>query len=158
MPRVKDTSHGFYRRLLIIPFNRMFPPDEADKNLTAALLKELNGIFAWALRGLDRLYQNDGFMDSRTTREALQEYQRMNNPVVAFVEDKCDLDPEGYTSKELLYSEYREYTKDYGYAAASQNTFFRELYAVFPALKAARIGPRDHREHHIAGINLVKSI
>ena len=48
LPRVRDRSHGFYRRLLIIPFNKRFEGVKADRQLKHKLKKELDGIFLWA--------------------------------------------------------------------------------------------------------------
>jgi len=158
MPRIKDTSHGFYRRLLIVPFNRVFTEKEQDRQLRHKLIAEVNGIFQWALRGLDRLYDNDGFTEPQVVREALAAYQRANNPVVAFVEDRCNLDTEFSTSKDTLYETYKGYCEDYGFKPGSLSTFFRELYAQYPALVAARPRTETGREHTVDGIVLVKNI
>jgi putative DNA primase/helicase len=158
MPRVRDTSYGFYRRLLMVPFNRTFEGTDADRELSKKLMAELDGIFLWALRGLDRLIEHDSFIQPSTVSDMLSEYRRQNNPLVAFVEDSCKLNPEAATGKDLLYSEYKQYTNEYGYASASKETFFKELYSAYPELKTARIGPRDDRERVIEGIQVVKTI
>ena len=158
MPRVKDTSYGFYRRLLMVSFNRMFEGDEADRELSKKLLTELDGIFLWALKGLDRLYQNNSFVEPASVKKAVDDYKRVNNPLVAFVEDTCELDPEANTGKDTLYSEYKKYTENYGYAAGSKDTFFKELYAAYPELKAARLGPRGDRERTVEGVKVVRRI
>jgi putative DNA primase/helicase len=158
MPRIKDTSHGFYRRLLILPFNRMFRKEEQDRQLRHKLVAEVDGIFQWALRGLDRLYDNDGFTEPQVVREALADYQRANNPLVAFVEDCCSLDTEFSTSKDTLYEKYKDYCDNYGFKAGSIGTFFKELYAQYPSLVSARPRTETGREHTVEGIVLVKNI
>lgn len=158
MPRIKDTSHGFYRRLLILPFNRVFGKGQQDRQLSRKLVAEANGIFQWTLRGLERLYDSDGFTEPQVVREALADYQRANNPLVAFVGDRCSLDTEFSTSKDTLYEKYKEYCENYGYKAGSSNTFFRELYAQYPALVSSRPRTESGREHTIEGIVLVKRI
>jgi len=158
VPRVKDTSHAFYRRLLIVPFNRVFEPHEQDKELQKKLVAEADGVFLWALRGLDRLYDNDCFTEPKVVREALDEYRRENNPVVAFVEDCCNLDTEFSTSKNTLYEEYKNYCDTYGFKAASVSTFFKELYGAYLSLKAVRPRTDEGREQVIEGIVVVKRI
>lgn len=158
VPRIKDTSHAFYRRLLIQPFNRVFEPHEQDKQLQKKLIAEADGIFVWALRGLDRLYDNDAFTEPQVVREALDEYRRENNPVVAFVQDKCNLDTEFSTGKSFLYEEYKKYCDTYGFKAASLSTFFKELYGAYPGLKATRPRTDEGREQVIEGIVVVKNI
>lgn len=158
MPRIKDTSHGFYRRLLIVPFNSVFTEKEQDRQLRHKLIAEVDGIFQWALRGLDRLYDNDAFTEPQVVREALAAYQRANNPVVAFVEDCCNLDTEFATTKDTLYEAYKGYCEDYGFKPGSLSTFFRELYAQYPSLVSARPRTETGREHTVEGIVLVKTI
>ena len=158
LPRVKDTSHGYYRRLLIVPFNRTFDGDNADRELSSKLLTELDGIFLWALQGLNRLYEKETFTEPPQVSKMLEEYKRANNPLVAFVEDSCELDMYATTSKEKIYEEYKAYAENYGYVAMSANIFFRELYAAFPDVKATRLGSRGHRENHVQGIRVVRTL
>ena len=58
---VTDQSHGFFRRCVVIPFNKRYvdsheaiSENEAykDKNLKSKLLSETEGILVWALKGL----------------------------------------------------------------------------------------------------------
>ncbi len=158
LPRVKDTSLGYYRRLLIVPFNRIFTPAEQDKQLRQKLITEADGIFAWCLEGLDRLYDNDGFAEPQAVRDAIAQYKRANNPVVAFVEDTCRLDPAVYTAKNVLYGAYKQYCEDFGFRAASVSTFYRELYASFDRLSSVR--PRDGagRGYMVEGIEVMKNV
>ncbi len=158
MPQVKDTSHGFYRRLILVPFNRKFDGDDADKRLSDKLLAELDGIFLWALEGLDRLYRNDGFTEPQSSRKRLAGYKRANNPLVAFVEDCCKLDLDANSKKDDLYKAFKDYCTEYGYPLASENEFFKELYAAYTTLKAARLGPREMRDHYVKGIKVVETL
>lgn len=158
MPRVKDTSHGFYRRLLLVPFNRVFEGEEQDRQLRQKLVEEVDGIFQWALRGLDRLYCSDGFTEPKVVRKTLAEYRRANNPVVAFVEDCCKLDPHISTGKNTLYEQYKKYCDEYGFRAASASTFFKELYAAYSKLESARPRIDRGRENVVEGIVLVKHV
>jgi putative DNA primase/helicase len=152
IPQVKDNSYGFYRRFVIVPFNRSFKGKQADKQLASKLLTELDGIFLWALEGLDRLCQNDEFTQPTIGKEMIRDYQRANNTIVAFVEDCCELDPEASTEKQDLYMAYKQYCADYGYSALADISFFKELYAQYPKLEPVRLGPRTARQHHVKGI------
>ena len=158
LPRVRDHSHAFYRRLIITPFNRRFEGDEADLYLGQKLLEELDGVFLWALRGLDRLRQQGHFTESEQADNALADYRRFNNPLVAFIEDCCDFDPDVSTRKDIIYGEYKQYMEENGYYAAGKETFFRELYAMRPELEAARIRQKGQREQVVFGITVVKYI
>ena len=59
MPPMPDKSYGFWRRQIIIEFDVTIPEKERDKALAAKLQPEYPGIFQWALRGLERLRNNN---------------------------------------------------------------------------------------------------
>ena len=157
MPQVKDTSHGFYRRLLLVPFNRKFEGPDADKDLLSTVMRELDGIFLWSLEGLARPYGNDGFTDPQISKNMMAEYKRANNTVVAFIEDCCIIDPNASIKKEDLYKKFNEYCNGYGYAASTENTFFKELYAACPIVNSVRLGSKLSREQYVKGIKLASN-
>ena len=57
-PKVTDLSHGFLRRLVIIPFRRIFKTDANSRYDREELLKELPGVFNFAVEGLQRLKEH----------------------------------------------------------------------------------------------------
>jgi P4 family phage/plasmid primase-like protien len=59
LPILSDSSLGFERRLIILPFNQTFTPDEQDKDLSKKLTAELQGILNWTMAGLQRLMDNN---------------------------------------------------------------------------------------------------
>jgi putative DNA primase/helicase len=157
MPRVLDNSDGFFRRLLPVAFKRQFlegDPDY-DPDLEEKLEGELSGIFEWAILGLHRLWRQRGFTDSEETRKLLMGYKRMNNPVLAFVEDQCLLGEACQIQKEELYKHYRSYCGINGYQPLTRDNFFRELYAAINSIRRYR--PRvesGEREHWLKGIQI----
>ena len=58
VPRLRDTSNGFRRRLTVIPFSRQFSPSEADRELFGRIKAiEMPGVLNRALAGLQRVVQ-----------------------------------------------------------------------------------------------------
>jgi phage/plasmid-associated DNA primase len=84
----------------------------------------------------------------------LKQYQFQNNPVQAFVDEWCVLDPEGITTKEALYGAYSSYTRKFGYDSLSLIAFFRDLHRTLPEIKNSRIGPKDGRKYAVKGIRV----
>jgi putative DNA primase/helicase len=85
LPSVNDKSHGFFRRLVILPFHRVFSAKEADKKLIDKLIPELPGIFNFAIEGLKRLIENDfNFSNAEKIIEAILGYKSEQNPVIPF--------------------------------------------------------------------------
>ncbi len=89
LPAVVDTSGGFWRRVMVIPFNRSFERHERILNLSEQLHDELPGIFNWAMAGLQRLRNNGGFSIPQQVADQTAEYQHESNIVQLFVEDEC---------------------------------------------------------------------
>lgn len=86
MPRIKDTSHGFRRRVCLVTFDKVFKPEEQNKNLSNELEAELSGILNFALEGLRRLQKNDfNFTEPSKCKEVLDMYFDYNDPLTVFV-------------------------------------------------------------------------
>lgn len=92
LPYSRDKSHGLYRRMFIIPFNRRFEGKDADKHLNEKLLTELPGILNWALKGLVRLRQNDyEFTNSSIINSAVNSYIEDQNPIHLFISETVSI-------------------------------------------------------------------
>ncbi|MCH1962328.1 phage/plasmid primase, P4 family [Clostridium perfringens] len=88
-----DRTEGFYRRLIIVPFNRQIEKSKIDKALKYKFQREKEGILNWALEGLKRLYENNfEFSENELTDGVKKEYKRENNNVISFVEECCEID------------------------------------------------------------------
>jgi putative DNA primase/helicase len=151
LPRVLDNSYGFFRRILPVRFKRQFITD-ADPRLSDKLKDELSGIFYWAIIGLHRLWTQEGFTDCDETRSLMMEYNRFNNPVLCFIEDKCEVGENCNISKTDLYDNYRSYCSEGGYIAKNREGFFKELYSALSNLKTYRPRKNGLRQYRISGI------
>jgi putative DNA primase/helicase len=127
MPRVDDKTSAFFRRLIILRFNRQFSDVEQNKNLKQELKSELDGIFLWALEGLNRLEERKNFNNPKSVANELEEYRKENNNVLVFVEDACLRSPEKSMAKNDIYSEYNLWCKENGFRSLSKIKFGKEL-------------------------------
>lgn len=157
MARVKDTSDGLYRRLLPVKFKQQFMEGDpkTDPFLEEKLLAELSEIFLWSLVGLQRLLKNRRFTTCEETVNLMMDYKRLNNPVLCFVQDECQLKEAAKTKKDEVFKRYEKYCTDNKYRPYSRENFFRELYAAYDTIKQFR--PRKNnpsREPYIRGIKL----
>jgi phage/plasmid primase, P4 family, C-terminal domain len=139
MPRVGDKSEGYYRRLLILPFNRQFNKEERDHKLKYKIASsELDGIFLWALNGLKRLRNRGYFEESASMLNVKDEYRKENNNVIIFIEEMCVLDAHDDISKDDLYQAYNNWCLDSGYRSLSKITFGRELIRQYASVNKGR--------------------
>ena len=85
VPDSMDVTNGYFRKLMIVPFQRTFEPDERNVNLTNELLEEIPGILNWAIIGLKRLRENQyQFSESQAIKQFHQAYYSEQNPVNEF--------------------------------------------------------------------------
>lgn len=140
-----DKSEGFYRRLIITPFNRSVPEDERNPYLLDELRAEADGIFMFALAGLKRLMKNNyQFSVAQTNIDALRQYREESDSVLSFVKDCCELKPDKAIGSTELYHIYRAYCEESGMKAYAQKTFVQQLTVAFPDITRAKdtIGKR----------------
>lgn len=93
LPDTRDTSDGYFRRVLIIPFYNVFTDEKDDKEIVDKLLNELEGILVLALEGLERLINNNfNLTQSEMVNDILNQYKSEQNPMLEFFQDKivCD--------------------------------------------------------------------
>ena len=84
-----DRSDGFYRRQLVLTTKEK-PVDRADDpNLAEKMKAESEGIFLWALEGLQRLVTNNfKFTESDRIRANREAVKRDNNNIFDFMESE----------------------------------------------------------------------
>ncbi len=105
-PVVRDDSHGFWRRVRMVPFRRTFPP---DGGLRGALLAERAGILRWLVEGC-LAWQRDGLGLPDAVRDATDTYQAESDPIREFVDTVCDTsDPLAETAAADLFTAYLEW-------------------------------------------------
>ncbi|HWQ52150.1 MAG TPA: phage/plasmid primase, P4 family [Bryobacteraceae bacterium] len=144
-PLVRDDSHGFWRRVRLIPFLNRFqdtgdPSDVgdrsgtpnarvggADKDLFRKLRSELPGILAWAVRGCIE-WQKRGLGVPPAIREATKSYREEMDSLTEFLEECCILDPDGQVSAHDLWREFAVWAKEKG-ESLDRRTFSARLQA-----------------------------
>ncbi|HFE9682766.1 TPA: phage/plasmid primase, P4 family [Clostridium perfringens] len=132
-----DRTEGFYRRLIIVPFNRQIEKNKIDKALKYKFQREKEGILNWALEGLKRLYENNfEFSENELTDDVKKEYKRENNNVISFVEECCEIDSLFSCSRIEIYESYKEFCGEAGLKALSQIKFNKELECNFNVTRA----------------------
>lgn len=116
LPDTTDITHGYFRKIMIIPFNKKFEGDEKDVHLFEKIRKdEMPGILNWAIEGLKRLKSNDyKFTESSAINKLLKRYQEEQNPVIRFVEDMFVVDEESKISRKDIISKYYTWISQQG--------------------------------------------
>lgn len=133
LPKTKDNSAGWWNRWIFLGFNKRFllKPEYyerknnntlkpyhrlADTNLINKLTtsKELSGVLNWALEGLQRLINNDGFFYTDSAKIVRKTWERHTSTVISFSQDHIEktCNPDDYIETEELYEKYLVYCRD----------------------------------------------
>lgn len=107
LPNTSDNSYGFYRRLVIVPFNKTIKSEDRDVNLIPKLLGEIEGILQWSMMGLERLVENNyQFTNSSEVSRVINQYKEEQDPVYLFYKDKLIYKVGARTNKKKILESY----------------------------------------------------
>ncbi len=111
LPRTPRKGLEFYRRWIYIEFNKVIDQENIRPGLEEELIKEIDGVFVWAVDGLRRLIKNNGFKSYPYSKHDIKKlWERHSNSVDAFIEDEIELTDEFRSiTKREVYSRYKKY-------------------------------------------------
>ncbi len=113
IPNLKDLSPGMLSRPIIVPFLKNIKEGIQDHGIKKKLFTELSGIFNFALKGWERLEEQNQFTYSEKSVAALEAIKEESCNVFQWVKHyiKCTDDREQIRSVTQLYTCYREREK-----------------------------------------------
>ena len=153
LPRFGDTSLGIWRRMLLVPFEYVVPPDKIDVDLKKQLTAELPGILLWALEGAARLHQNERFTFSAKCQQANASHRATCFPVYAFLHECTE--QTGIVKTRDLWAVYRRWCKAFGLTKPKpMHTFVRDVIGFMPSIQFPRVKHGMAGEIELAGLSL----
>lgn len=130
LPAVKDKSLFASDRVRVIEFNRHFTDAEQDKGLKDYFESQeaMKGIFTWLVAGYFK-YRRFGLKMSDSMKAVVRQYEKDNDLVLQYFEEKCQTVTEGSTKAKTLYDNYKIWCKSNGYYVCSMKKFNAEVTA-----------------------------
>lgn len=130
LPSVKDKSLFASDRVRVIEFNRHFTDAEQDKGLKDYFEspEAMKGIFTWLVAGCMK-YKRFGLRMCDRMKAVIRQYEKDNDLVLQFLEEKAERQAEGHTKAKALYDTYKIWCKSNGYYVCSMKKFNAELTA-----------------------------
>lgn len=91
LPEIKGCDHGIVRRIVVVPFDKLFKDADRDKHIMDKLKPELAGIFAWIVEGAMG-YLKNGIPNCKAVKDATERYLQDVDLVENFLSDDCICD------------------------------------------------------------------
>lgn len=130
LPAVKDKSLFASDRVRVIEFNRHFTDAEQDKGLKDYFEspEAMRGIFTWLIAGYFK-YRRFGLRMNDNMKAVVKQYERDNDLVLQFLEEKCEQKDDAITKAKTLFDTYKIWCKSNGYYVCSMKKFNAEVTA-----------------------------
>jgi putative DNA primase/helicase len=125
LPRAENVM-GFFRRLIILPYNVTIQKNEIDRQLTQKLRTELAGILNWVLAYLPGFMKGSDFVYCEECEKALEEYKLQSDNVRLFVQMHCEESPYSQ-SGDNIFKSYRTFCSESGLQSLGKTKFYKRL-------------------------------
>ncbi|HEX9413039.1 MAG TPA: phage/plasmid primase, P4 family, partial [Ktedonobacterales bacterium] len=114
-PRTGETTHAFWRRVRLIPFdlNLQDHPERKDKKLPSKLRGEAPGILARLVRGC-LAWQKDGLEPPQCVLDATKAYRSDMDIIALWLDERCELGAQNEAKASTLYADYAQWMEDGG--------------------------------------------
>lgn len=133
LPGTSDHTHGFWRRLLVLQFNREFGEGEQEPELAKRIIDtELPGIVSWFLLGAQRVLAQGGYTIPPSSAKAVHKWRTSADQVRAFVEACTSALGPSHEARdgvpaEMLYRIYHRWAQDNGHRPLASNKFAERM-------------------------------
>jgi len=130
-PRSNDATHAFFRRWLVVPFDRTFeegtdsvpiPRDVLDALLAEP--KELSGVLNMALAVYPRVREK-GITETPSMKAAWNEFRQTTDPLSVWLDQNTIAQPEAIVIKHDLLKAYNDYLIRVGSPPVAESAFGR---------------------------------
>ena len=171
LPNTNDHSVGYYRRFIIIPFQKIFIDSKeaqsmspnlpvADLELETKLLAEMEGILVFALNGLRRLQQNNFRLTGSTAADqALEDYRKSQNPILDFFSTMIQVCPETAntsTQRAEIFKAFKDWCQNNAYDSWNSTQKFWDVLSKVMAEKGIKYDTKKVQGTiHVKNIRLI---
>jgi putative DNA primase/helicase len=118
IPGSADTTNGYFSRWVVVTFPNNFTGRE-DRNLDYRLQQahEIEGIAAKGLIALDHVMSRGNFLETTSTKEAMEDFRRKVDQVQTWLEEKdWTIDTEApIARRDVLYESYKTWADNEGF-------------------------------------------
>jgi P4 family phage/plasmid primase-like protien len=155
IPESHDQTYAYFKRWIILLFDRVFHGEDKDTNLMEKLTtdEELSGLLNLAIIALKQLIKDNGFIHADDVHSIQKEYNQNATAIDNFLNIQCQMDVtdrDNYTICRDLYHNYLLHCKHSNNPPVSDNVFGGHLIA--KGIKKERRRVNRIREYCYIGI------
>jgi len=126
-----ENTHGFFRRMIFIPFEVTIAKAQQDKRLHKKLLENKAGIMNWIVDGIKEVVSMEEIFLSEKCENFLQNFKKESSPIQLFLENvalvKTLPDDKSVIDFQQVYEMYREFCKQQGEKPVAQRNLNADL-------------------------------
>ncbi len=120
-----EHTHGFYRKFLIIPFDKTIKRENQDIDLHKKILQDKAGVLNWIIEGSERVIATKKISISKDCSQFKEQFIRDTDSAAIFIDEENFKDAVGikYYLKQL-HSEYQDFCRENGHTRPLANRSF----------------------------------
>lgn len=126
LPAVSGDDPAVWRRILVVPFDVVIPPEERDGGLPDRLKKSAPAVLGWVYEGW-LSYQEQGLNPPEIVRIRTQEYQASSDVLGRFLEERTTTTPHGRVRARELFTAWTAWCGASGEQAGTEKAFAESL-------------------------------
>ena len=126
LPKVKGNDPAVWRRVSVIPFNVVIPPEHRDPALPERLRAAADAVVTWAVRGWWD-YEDNGMGEPEAVKAATDAYAVQSDAVRRFIADACVIAPGASARTRELHTAWTAWAATDGAEPLAEKKFGAEL-------------------------------
>jgi putative DNA primase/helicase len=127
LPVVKANDPAVWRRMRVVPFDVVVPPEERDPALPERLAEHADAVLSWIIAGFFDYEDNGGMREPASVLRATGAYQADSDAVARFITERCLVSPVASASTRDLYGAWQRWALEDGAEPMSEKAFAKEL-------------------------------
>jgi putative DNA primase/helicase len=149
-PVIRNVDEAMRRRLVLIPFNAVIPPERQDPHLAQKLATEYPAILGWMLEGCRRWLERGLDPPSRVLA-ATEDYLSSADAIATWVGECCVFGPNAVLTKAKAFESWKAWAEASGEFVGNKRRLCERI-STLPKVDEGRLG--KNRDEAFLGIGL----
>lgn len=153
MPTIKSTNEGMWRRVIILPFDKVIKTENRDKELERKLFAEREGILKWIIEGAME-WHKEMLQPPKSIIEEANKYRIKEDVIYRYIDERIQHEEQSYEFTKELYKDFTEWVKEKEIKTRINSQTM--LTMAFSEKGYERIQKRDEKKSNLHAIQGIK--